>query len=76
LILFWDGASLCVYTEVGWLCVVGNSDRTLRSVNMTATTTDGHGIRRAETEVRVFQASPELAASLQRVLIDLIELHL
>ena len=43
---------------------------------MTATTTDGHGIRRAETEVRVFQASPELAASLQRVLIDLIELHL
>ena len=43
---------------------------------MTATTTNGHGIRRAETEVRAFQASPELAANLQRVLVDLIELHL
>ncbi|EKF23732.1 starvation-inducible DNA-binding protein/fine tangled pili major subunit [Mycolicibacterium hassiacum DSM 44199] len=32
--------------------------------------------RRAETEVRAFQASSGLAANLQRVLVDLIELHL
>ncbi|KUH88376.1 MULTISPECIES: DNA starvation/stationary phase protection protein [unclassified Mycobacterium] len=32
--------------------------------------------RRLETEVQGFQASPELSASLQRVLVDLIELHL
>jgi starvation-inducible DNA-binding protein len=32
--------------------------------------------RRTEAEVRAFQASPELSASLQRVLVDLIELHL
>jgi starvation-inducible DNA-binding protein len=43
---------------------------------MTATTTNGHVTRRAETEVHAFQASPELAAALQRVLVDLIELHL
>ncbi|MCT7659918.1 Dps family protein [Mycobacterium deserti] len=33
-------------------------------------------IRRTESEVQGFQASPELTASLQRVLVDLIELHL
>ena len=45
---------------------------------MTATTslTNGRVTRRAETDVRVFKASPELAADLQRVLVDLIELHL
>lgn len=32
--------------------------------------------RRSETEVQAFQASPELGANLQRVLVDLIELHL
>ena len=32
--------------------------------------------RRSEGDVRNVQASPELAASLQRVLVDLIELHL
>ncbi|KUI01014.1 DNA starvation/stationary phase protection protein [Mycobacterium sp. IS-3022] len=32
--------------------------------------------RRLETEVQGFQASAELSASLQRVLVDLIELHL
>ena len=32
--------------------------------------------RRAEAEVSGFQASPELSAALQRVLVDLIELHL
>ncbi|SEH80342.1 starvation-inducible DNA-binding protein [Mycolicibacterium rutilum] len=32
--------------------------------------------RRSEAEVQGFHASPELAASLQRVLVDLIELHL
>jgi starvation-inducible DNA-binding protein len=32
--------------------------------------------RRSEAEVQAFQASPELSASLQRVLVDLIELHL
>jgi starvation-inducible DNA-binding protein len=34
------------------------------------------GNRRADAEVQAFQASPELAANLQRVLVDLIELHL
>src|SRR6201998_3170841 len=43
---------------------------------MTATTANGYGIRRAETDVRAFQASPGLAANLQRVLVDLIELQL
>lgn len=32
--------------------------------------------RRTEDEVRAFTADPELAANLQRVLVDLIELHL
>src|SRR5690242_19177011 len=32
--------------------------------------------RRAEAEVQNFQASPELGANLQQVLVDLIELHL
>lgn len=32
--------------------------------------------RRTEAEVTAFQASPELSASLQQVLVDLIELHL
>ncbi|BBY42701.1 DNA starvation/stationary phase protection protein [Mycolicibacterium celeriflavum] len=32
--------------------------------------------RRLETEVQGFHASPELSANLQRVLVDLIELHL
>ena len=32
--------------------------------------------RRTEAEVQNFQASPELGANLQRVLVDLIELHL
>lgn len=41
-----------------------------------APATNGHGVRRTETDVRSFKASPELAASLQRVLVDVIELHL
>jgi starvation-inducible DNA-binding protein len=32
--------------------------------------------RRAETEVRIFDASPEFAGYLQRILVDLVELHL
>ena len=36
----------------------------------------GTTTRRTEAEVRNFQASPELGANLQRVLVDLIELHL
>lgn len=32
--------------------------------------------RRLEAEIQGFQASPELSANLQRVLVDLIELHL
>jgi starvation-inducible DNA-binding protein len=32
--------------------------------------------RRTETEVQGFQASPEFSANLQKVLVDLIELHL
>jgi starvation-inducible DNA-binding protein len=43
---------------------------------VTATTANGHATRRAATEVRNFKASPELAADLQRVLVDVIELHL
>jgi starvation-inducible DNA-binding protein len=45
---------------------------------MTTTTplTSGRVSRRAETEVRAFKASPELADELQRVLVDVIELHL
>ena len=39
-------------------------------LNMDTTT------RRTEAEVQGFQASPELSTSLQRVLVDLIELHL
>lgn len=42
----------------------------------TTTTTNGHVTRRAATEIRNFRASAELAADLQRVLVDLIELHL
>jgi starvation-inducible DNA-binding protein len=38
--------------------------------------TNGHANRRAETEVRAFTASPAFADHLQRVLVDLIELHL
>ncbi|ORV87478.1 DNA starvation/stationary phase protection protein [Mycolicibacterium iranicum] len=38
-----------------------------------ATTTNA---RRAEAEVAGFQASPELSGALQRVLVDLIELHI
>src|SRR6476646_10234505 len=34
------------------------------------------GTRRTETDIRNFQASAELEGSLQRVLVDLIELHL
>jgi starvation-inducible DNA-binding protein len=33
-------------------------------------------IRRNDAEITAFQASPELAGNLQRVLVDLIELHL
>ena len=36
----------------------------------------GTTTRRTEAEVHNFQASPELTANLQRVLVDLIELHL
>ena len=45
---------------------------------MTAATprTNGHATRRAEAEVSVFKASVHFAANLQRVLVDLIELHL
>lgn len=34
------------------------------------------GTRRTDAEIVNYQASPELAASLQRVLVDLIELHI
>lgn len=34
------------------------------------------GKRRTDTDIRGFQASPELSASLQQVLVDMIELHL
>ena len=43
---------------------------------MTATATNGRATRRAESEVRNFKASPALAADLQRVLVDVVELHL
>ena len=43
---------------------------------MTAATTNGRAARRAESEVRNFKASPALAADLQRVLVDVVELHL
>src|SRR3954466_4082554 len=36
----------------------------------------GTSTRRTEAEVENFQASPELGANLQKVLVDLIELHL
>jgi starvation-inducible DNA-binding protein len=38
--------------------------------------TDRRGNRRYADEIRNFTASPELAADLQRVLVDLVELHL
>ncbi|QZT59555.1 Dps family protein [Mycolicibacterium austroafricanum] len=41
-------------------------------MNMTTTA----NARRTEAEIANFQASPELGAALQRVLVDLIELHL
>ena len=37
---------------------------------------DRHGNRRYADEIHNFTASPELAANLQRVLVDLVELHL
>lgn len=45
---------------------------------MTSTTSlsNGRVNRRAETEIRAFHATPEFVANLQRVLVDLIELHL
>jgi starvation-inducible DNA-binding protein len=45
-------------------------------VGSAATVTNGRINRRAETDVSNFTASPQLAANLQRVLVDLIELHL
>jgi starvation-inducible DNA-binding protein len=45
-------------------------------VTSTASVTNGRVNRRAEAEVQGFTASPEFAAHLQRVLVDLIELHL
>ena len=42
----------------------------------TASLSNGRVNRRAEAEVQGFTASPELTARLQRVLVDLIELHL
>jgi starvation-inducible DNA-binding protein len=38
--------------------------------------TNGQVNRRAETEVRNFDASPEFAGYLQQILVDLVELHL
>ena len=38
--------------------------------------TDRRGNRRYADEIHNFTASPELAANLQRVLVDLVELHL
>lgn len=43
---------------------------------MGMTTSITTGKRRTDTEIRGFQASPELRASLQQVLVDMIELHL
>jgi starvation-inducible DNA-binding protein len=45
-------------------------------VTSAAPVTNGRVNRRAQTEVSGFTASPEFAANLQRVLVDLIELHL
>jgi starvation-inducible DNA-binding protein len=45
-------------------------------VNTTAPLSKQHTTRRAEDTVANFQASPQLAGDLQRVLADLIELHL
>jgi starvation-inducible DNA-binding protein len=45
-------------------------------VNTTAPMSRQHTTRRAEDTVSNFQASPQLAGDLQRVLADLIELHL
>jgi starvation-inducible DNA-binding protein len=45
-------------------------------VNTTVPLSQQHTTRRDEGAVRNFQASPQLAADLQRVLADLIELHL
>ena len=42
----------------------------------TAQKTDRRGNRRYADEIYNFTASPELAANLQRVLVDLVELHL
>src|ERR1700730_7050741 len=48
-----------------------------RMPTMTAAhTTDRRGNRRHADEIHNFTASPELAANLQRVLVDLVELHL
>src|ERR1700729_3852923 len=41
-----------------------------------AQNTDWRGNRRYADEIHNFTASPELAANLQRVLVDLVELHL
>ena len=38
--------------------------------------TNGRASRRAEIQIRAFKASPEFASYLQRVLVDVIELHL
>src|ERR1700728_5453612 len=43
---------------------------------MTATETTSRTTRRSPNDVRVFQASDSLVRNLQRVLVDLIELHL
>jgi starvation-inducible DNA-binding protein len=48
----------------------------LEESNMTVTTTNGHATRRPQAEIRNFTGSAELATNLQRVLVDLIELHL
>jgi starvation-inducible DNA-binding protein len=45
-------------------------------VNTTMRPSEQHAARRDEGAVRNYQASPQLAANLQRVLADLIELHL
>jgi starvation-inducible DNA-binding protein len=40
------------------------------------TTPNTTGTRRTDTDIQGFQASPELRANLQQVLVDMIELHL
>jgi starvation-inducible DNA-binding protein len=45
-------------------------------VNTTVPLTEQHATRRDEGAVRNFHATPPLAADLQRILADLIELHL